>query len=196
MRRILAYLPLTIIIMLFAALPATAQQIQGQVRYAESNQPAINVTVRCEGIGGSSIQMTDSNGKFFFRVSPGHYSVTVNIPGYNAEEQSADLTDTNSNEYFFFRLKSNGTAKTASPTVINANVPEAARKEFEKGEAALAGGKKEQLQQAIPFFEKAVTLYPAFVEAQLKVATTYMDLQQWDKAEIALKKVLEIDPKE
>jgi tetratricopeptide (TPR) repeat protein len=195
MPRILIRLSLVIITLTFTAVPALAQQIQGQVRYAETNQPAIRVTVHCDGIGGNSIQMTDSNGKFFFRVSPGHYTVTVNLPGYRGEEQSADLTDTNSNEYFFFKLKPDATAKSGPAAVVDANVPEAARKEFEKADAALASNKKESTEEGIRHLEKAISIYPRFVQAQLKLGTAYMDLGQWDQAEKVLLNALATEPK-
>ena len=194
MPRTLIRFSLVIIALTFVAAPALAQQIQGQVRYTDTNQPAINVPVRCNGLGCIPILMTDTQGKFVFQLSPGHYTITVAIPGYKEAQQSADLTDNNSNEYFFFKLRPDGTAKAAGAPAVGANVPEAARKEFEKGEAALAGGKKEQMEEAAHHYEKALSLYPGFVQAQLKLGTTYMDLQQWDKAETALHKVLEIDP--
>jgi len=43
-------------------------------------------------------------------------------------------------------------------------------------------------------FEKAVSIYPKFVEAWLKLGTAYMDLGQWDKAEQALLATIEVDP--
>lgn len=196
MTRVLVRFSLFIIVLTCAVAPALAQQIQGQVRYADNNQPAVRVTVRCDGTGGNSMQMTDASGKFFVSVSPGQYTCFVRIPGYRPEEQSATLTDANSNEYFFFKLKSDGTATTPnSATVINANVPEAARKEFEKGEASLASGKKGQIEEASHHFEKALSIYPTFLEAQLRLGTTYMDLQQWEKAEAALRHAIELNPK-
>lgn len=185
------------VILVLASSHARAQQIQGQVRYSDTNQPAINTTVRCDGLGGSSIQMTDASGKFLFRVSPGHYTVSVHIPGYRNEEQSADLTDTNSSEYFFFKLKPDGTPKAAGALAGDAIVPEAARKEFEAGRAALLGegGKKADAQEGLKHLEKAVSIHPKYLDAQVMLGTTYMDLQQWDKAEKALKSALEINPK-
>ena len=195
MPRVLIRFSLLIVALTCATSPAMAQQIQGQVRYAESNQPAVRIPISCDGTGGNLIQMTDASGKFFFSVSPGQYTCRVHIPGYQDEQQSASLTDTQSNEYFFFKLKSDGTAKPVSSVIIDANVPEGARKEFEKGEALLAGGKKGQLEEATQHYEKATALYPKFLQAQLRLGTTYMDLQQWDKAEAALRRAVEIDPK-
>ena len=78
---------------------------------------------------------------------------------------------------------------------INANVPPAAQKEFDKGVAALAEGGKDKFAIAVRSFEKAVSIYPQFVEARLKLGTAYMDLEQWDKAEKALLGTIEVDPK-
>ncbi|MCU1264419.1 MAG: repeat protein [Acidobacteria bacterium] len=195
MPRVLIRLSLFAAVLICAASPALAQQIQGDVRYAANNQPAARVTVACDGTGGNSIQMTDASGKFYFRVSPGQYTCYVRIPGYKPAELSATLTDTYSNEYFPFKLISDGTAAPGTASTIDASVPEGARKEFEKGEAALAGGKKDQLLEASLHYEKALTIYPKFLQAQLKLGTTYMDLQQWDKAEAALRHAIELDPK-
>jgi tetratricopeptide (TPR) repeat protein len=195
MPRVIIRFSLFLVAFTCAAAPALAQQIQGQVRYAETNQPAVRVTIACDGTGGNLIQMTDANGKFFFAVSPGQYRCYVHLPGYRDEEQSATLTDTNSNEYFFFKLHSSGTAPTGGSAIIDASVPEGARKEFERGKALLATGKKEQLAEASQHFEKALSIYPKFLQAQLRLGTTYMDLQQWDKAEAALRHAIELDPK-
>ncbi|HEU5133264.1 MAG TPA: tetratricopeptide repeat protein, partial [Pyrinomonadaceae bacterium] len=44
-------------------------------------------------------------------------------------------------------------------------------------------------------FEKAVSIYPQFVEARLKLGTAYMDLEQWEKAQQALLATVEVDPR-
>jgi tetratricopeptide (TPR) repeat protein len=181
-----------IVIFLVAAATASAQQIQGQVRYAESGQPVLNALVECNGPGGNSQQFTDRDGKFFFRVSPGHYTVYVQLAGYKREQQSYDLTDTGSSEYWLVRLKPD---ISVTHTKLSVDVPPAARAEFEQAEMALAGNRKENLNEGVRHLEKATAIYPSFVEAELRLGTTYMDLQQWDKAELALKKTIEIDPK-
>ena len=81
------------------------------------------------------------------------------------------------------REASSNISKTGS---IDANVPAAAQKEFDKGVTALAEGGKDKTSFAVKCFEKAVSIYPKFVEARLKVGTGYMDLGQWEQAERAL----------
>ena len=179
-----------------SAYPAFTQQIQGQVRYFESGQPALNALVECDGTGGNSQQFTTRDGKFYFRVSTGHYTVQVRLAGYRQEQQSVDLIDNGSSEYMFFRLRpetSTANKPHPVPPLLDANVPPEARKEFEQAEAALSGNKKEDTEKGILHLEKALAIYSKFVEAELKLGTAYMDLQQWDKAEAALRKALEID---
>jgi tetratricopeptide (TPR) repeat protein len=183
-----------------AQLPGTAgapQSIQGTVRYAIGSKPVEHVVVRCNGTGGISEQVTDANGRFHFKVTAGHYECSVRVPGYRSESRSLDVL--NSGEFLDFRLREDGSNKSAGSDagtgVVNANIPAKAREEFDKGAAAIALGKKENFEEGAVHLEKAVSLYPQYLQAQLMLGTTYVELQQFDKAEQALKKTVEIDPK-
>lgn len=180
-----------------AQLPGTGgapQQISGTVRYAATSKPVEHAVVRCNGTGGTSERVTDANGRFAFMVSHGHYECTVRMPGFRSESRSADILTTG--EFLDFRLTEDGSGKGATtPGTIDANVPTKAREEFDKGAAAINLGKKENLEEAVLHLEKAVGLYPQYLQAHLMLGTTYAELQQYDKAELALKKTLEIDPK-
>jgi len=93
-------------------------------------------------------------------------------------------------------VRDNSASTTTSVTgSIDANVPAAAQKEFDKGVAALAAGGKDKTTFAVHCFEKAISIYPKFVDARLKLGTAYMDLEQWDEAEKALLATVEVDPK-
>jgi tetratricopeptide (TPR) repeat protein len=61
--------------------------------------------------------------------------------------------------------------------------------EFVRGREALA---KKSAQDAIVHFQKALFFYPEFFEADLLLATAFMDLRDWHKAENALMSALEI----
>ena len=180
--------------------PTTATvEIHGQVRFVDGGAPAANVLVRLESYdsGGSiSEAFTDRLGKFRFTgLPPAQYSVRVRQEGYRDAQQNVDMTTT-SNGLVMLQLSRDvsGTNKSMMGG-IDAHVPAAAQKEFDKGVAALGEGGKDKLTFAVKCFEKAVTIYPQFVEARLRLGTGYMDLEQWDKAEKALLATLEVDPK-
>jgi len=173
-------------------------EIHGQVRYAQGGAPAEHVVVRLESYdGGGPIgeTFTDSSGKFqFSSLPPAQYSVRVRQSGYREAQQTIDLTTTSSGLVLLQLLPDASSSSTVSkPGTIDANVPPAAQKEFDKGVAALAEGGKDKIAVAVKYFEKAVSLYPKFVEARLKLGTGYMDLGQWDKAEQALLATIEVD---
>ena len=199
---------LFIIVGLFfgAGLPALGQnppglsmtgQITGEVRYAEGRQPAFNVLVSCHSFEGGLIgqQNTDRSGRFRFSdLKLGQFVVTVRVSGYVEEQQTVEL-NTNPSQYLQFQLKrdESGTARSRAPGVLNASAPPPAQDEFDKAEVALAANTKEGVAQGVQHLERAIRIYPMFVQALLKLGTAYMDLGQWDKAERALRKAIEID---
>lgn len=175
-------------------------EIHGQVRFAEGGAPAEHVVVRLESYdGGGSISeaFTDRLGKFqFSALPPAQYSVRIRQTGYRDAQQNVDMTTTTSG-LVMLQLSRDPTSSTTSITgSIDANVPAEAQKEFDKGVAALAAGGNDKTTFAVKCFEKAVSIYPKFVEARLKLGTGYMDLGQWPKAEQALLATIEVDPKQ
>ena len=178
--------------LLLCASATFGQQITGRVLYNENGQAAFNVPVRCVGSEANYQVVTDRSGRFVCNVHAGHYDVTVEAPGYGREIQSVDILDSNANEFMMFRLKAEASATT---TPADPNAPSEANAEFQKAESALASRTTRGTEEAVRHLEKAVAVYPKFLQAELKLGTSYMDLQQWDKAEQALKKTLQIDPK-
>ncbi len=175
-------------------------QISGQVRYSDSGQPAFNVLVKCESInsGYCGQETTDRNGRFRFTgLDRPQYTITVRVPGYIEQRQDVELATT-TNAYLQFQLRPDGSPKAPAAgvvVVLDPSVPAAAKKEFDLAATALATQKKSGVEQAVTHLEKAVAIYPKFVEAQLMLGTAYADLGQWDKAEQALKRTVELDPK-
>jgi len=197
-------------LILLAPLPLLAQesrsqaatlsgQITGQVRYAEGRQPAVNVLVSCDSfnLGNCGQVMTDQSGRFRFTgLGPSQFVITVRAPGYIEQKENVELM-TSPSATLQFQLKSDGSAKPAAlgSAVVDSNVPASARKEFDQATAALATGKKEGLEQSVRHLEKALSIYPQFVQATLMLGTAYMDLGQLEKAEQTLKRTVELDPK-
>lgn len=176
-------------------------EINGQVRFVEGGRPAANVVVRLESYdGGGSISeaFTDRLGKFrFTALPPAMYSVRVRQSGYRDAQQNVDMTTTSNGLVMLQLVRDASTASNGATVVgsIDATVPAAAQKEFDKGVAALAEGGKDKTAFAAKCFEKAVSIHPPFVEARLKLGTAYMDLGQWDKAEHALLATVDAEPR-
>jgi Tfp pilus assembly protein PilF len=180
-----------------SSLPVT---VHGQVRFAHGAIPAENVRVRLERFSGGleAELMTDRTGKFRFSgMVPAQYVLTVHLPGFREEQRQIDLQTTTS-DYVLFQLMPEknhlGGTTTLTTKILDANVPVEAQKEFERGQAVLQSDRQDRLEQSIRHLERAVTIYPKFLEAQLKLGTVYMDLNQWEKAEQTLLRALEIKP--
>jgi tetratricopeptide (TPR) repeat protein len=183
------------------AQPATAAggQITGQIRYADTGLPAFNVLVNCDSRNSGSCgqEMTDRSGRFRFTNLPAsQFVITVRIPGYLEQRQEVELL-TSPSATLQLQLRPDGSAKSTAPgtLVLDSNVPAAARKEFDQAAELVNNGKKEGLEQGTRHLEKAVSIYPQFVEAHLMMGTAYMDLGQLDKAEVSLKRTIELNPK-
>jgi Tfp pilus assembly protein PilF len=179
--------------------PATVE-IHGQVRLVEGGAPAANVLVRLESYeGGGSVSeaFTDRLGKFrFTSLAPAIYSVRVHQPGYRDSEQNVDMT-TQTSGLVLLQIARDAAPETSASGAgtINAQIPAAAQKEFDKGIAALGEGGKEKTAFAVRCFEKAISIEPKFVEARLKLGTAYMDLGEWDKAEKSLLATIAAEPR-
>jgi Flp pilus assembly protein TadD len=177
----------------------TTVEIHGQVRFVEGGKPAANVVVRLESYdGGGSITeaFTDRLGKFrFTALPPAMYSVRVRQPGYRDAQQNVDMTTSASGLVMLQLARDAASSNSTVVGSIDATIPAAAQKEFDKGVAALAEGGKDKTTFAAKCFEKAVSIHPPFVEARLKLGTAYMDLSEWDKAEKALLATIETEPR-
>ncbi|HEY0324228.1 MAG TPA: tetratricopeptide repeat protein [Pyrinomonadaceae bacterium] len=200
-------LPLIAVLLLFAASSSFAQrdrdtysggltvEITGLVRLVDKGEPARNVQVRLERLGGGIVDQiaTDSQGRFRFQgLQRGYYNVTINAQGYNAVQQQADV-NVILRAYLVVELSPEKTATLAmqTPMVIDARVPLEAQGEFEKARGALA---LKDTKEALTHLEKAVTLYPDFYEAQFLLGTTYIAERKYEEAERALKRALEVKP--
>ncbi len=210
-----AILQITVLVIsIFGTLKINAQQtriptnfslqVNGQVRYAENRSPAENVLVRIESFtGGLAGQViTDRTGKFSFTgLQPIEYIVTIHAPGYEDVRERVNLYTANTG-YINASLVQDKTSLltsnrsniiSLSPTVIDANIPQEARTEFEKGKVLLDAGKKEKITESLQHFEKALQIAPKFLDAQLLLGLGYMDLQEWSKAEAALNAAIGIN---
>jgi len=180
--------------------PPIPVEVHGQVRLANGGAPAENVLVRLERMGsGIAGQMTtERSGKFRFSgLAQTVYTLSVRAPGFREIQQQVDL-QTATSEYVLLQLVPDKDAvapdapSTDSLKLLDANVPDEARQELMQAQAALL--ERKQPEEGVGHLEKAIKIYPHFLEAQLMLGTAYMDLRQWEKAERALRRALEINP--
>lgn len=174
-------------------------EVSGEVRLADTGQPANRIPVRLERFGGGLVDQidTDGSGRFRFPNLPrGYYRVVINAPGFRPTQQDADL-QVLFRAHLLFEIardtSTNPSGAAALTDVIDAKVPADARAEYEHGRAALA---KKDYATAVVHLRKAVDVYPQFYSAQLLLATTFMDTRQWSDAEQTLLRALEIKPDE
>jgi cytochrome c-type biogenesis protein CcmH/NrfG len=209
MARILSIKGLTLALILFSVSVGVQAQtdtrsstqppgrINGQVRLA-NGQPAAEILVSCDAWSGGMVGQvrTDNGGRFHFEnLGASQFTVSIRQPGYLPVSETVEM-QTTSNAYVQFLLKPDPNwAPSAPSSVVDANVPADAQKEYQRGDATIATGKKEDIQAAIAHYKQSLTIYPQFLTAQLKLGTVYMDLGDWSKAEQTLMKALELNPK-
>jgi len=179
------------------SLPGGSFEISGQVSSPDGRKLIQFVSVRLER-GGSLVDQrtTDSTGRFrFSRLNPGSYFISANAPGFKVAPQQVDISRFSPRIHLLLQLVPEGETFRTRPSaagVVNANVPEKARREFEKGSTALADNKTEE---GILHLERAITVHGDYYEAQELLASAYMKQENWVKASVALHRALEIEPK-
>jgi tetratricopeptide (TPR) repeat protein len=181
--------------------PRQPAEIRGQLRYAAGGAPAVDVIVRVDQLSGGFVNevRTDQLGKFrVANLSPVQYQVIIRHPGYKEIQREVNLIMTSS-EYLQLQLTAetsgSSTDKIVSAKILDSTVPLEARKEFERGEALVDSGDKKKMADSIRHFERAISIHPNFLEAKLKLGTTFMDLEQWPKAEQVLSAANEAHPR-
>ncbi|MBZ5538367.1 MAG: tetratricopeptide repeat protein [Acidobacteriia bacterium] len=174
--------------------------IHGQLRFAEGGVKAENILVRLETQEGGVVAevRTDRNGKFDFSgITQAMYRVTATMEGYLPAYQEVNLMTTYT-EYVLLTLvpdrkKVSVPKSETTEILLDSKVPKEAQDEYEKGRSELLNASDPV--KGIPHLEKAVKIYPHFVEAQLLLGTAYLDSHQLDKAQATLLQVLKIAPK-
>ena len=180
--------------------------IDVQVRNQDGTPGPRGIHIRLESAegGAEADAETVEGGKCQFRpTSSGVFIVRLTNPQYKEMSERVELIGV-SRSYITFELRPLSTEHAAdvtansspsgSPTVSVAdlNIPENARKEFEKGQAALS---VKNTDQAAKHFEKAAKLFDNYPQAFLMLGETYLEQQDWKKSEAALKKSISLEPK-
>lgn len=184
--------------------------IQGYVFFPSGRRAEGTIIIKLQSFTSGEITvMPDSSGAFIFSsLSPGNYSIVVNAgDNYELARESVFIdTDANSSRTgvrlpatprrytVMIHLQPKMGAAHAKPSVINAalaEVPEKARKLFEKGlEESRAG----EAAKAADSLKEAVALYPNFPLALNELGVQYLKLGQTQKAIETLKSAAKLSP--
>jgi tetratricopeptide (TPR) repeat protein len=168
-------------------------EVSGQVRHSETGLPAQRVPIKLERFGGGLVDQidTDSNGRFRFPNLPrGYYRVVINMPGFVALQQDADLQVV-FRAHLAFELVRQNTGEATIVDVIDARAPAPARQELTRGREALS---QRNADEAMLHFRRAIELYPEFFDAHLLKGIAHMDKREWLEAQRAFEKAVEIRP--
>jgi len=172
--------------------------IQGLVRLP-GGQPApqgVMINLENDPVGHISTSQTDSQGKFTFIgvASPGVYIVKAKHTGFRESVLRVDLT-VSPNGYVVVELQPlESSPAEASRGAVSASalaVPEAARKEFDRGRELLVD--KHSAAKSIRNFQKAIETYPNYAQAHFMLGTALMETGKPLEAQKSLEEAIRID---
>lgn len=139
---------------------------------------------------------TDSTGLFVFRrLTTGIFQVRIQTYGtaYIGQTKRVQLEPTRAFEQVDFVLETKKSASTtATPgAVFVQEVPEPARKEYERGSALLQN--PDQRKEGIESLRKAIEIFPLYFDALELLGTEYVKQQEYDSAVPILTKAIEVN---
>lgn len=137
---------------------------------------------------------TDSSGLFFFRrLTEGIFQIRIQTyqTNYIAQTKRVQLERTRSFEQVDFVLATKPSAATTSGEVFVQEVPDAARKEYERGAALLQ--KDGQQKDGLEALKKAVAIFPSYFDALELLGTEYVKQKEYEAAIPVLTKGIEVN---
>jgi tetratricopeptide (TPR) repeat protein len=199
MSRILRQFGLALVVC--SSVTAWAGFIRGQVKY-ENGQPADHVVIRLRSdvIAFQTEMQTDPQGKFDFDGLPlSTFHLTIEGQGFRPYSSNIDISMSKmAYEQITLKLDKEPEAKSVPPEgpagSLNARIaqiPPAARKEFEAGKRRMDA---HDIAGSVPHFHKAIALYPQYAEAYQLLGVVHLESGKLQEAEPELQKSTEIEP--
>ncbi len=204
-----AFILLTATSLLLISSPACAQrvyssgQIDVQVRNPDGTPARRGIHVLLESGEGGVVDdcRTVEKGKCTFTPTTGVYIVRLNEAGYLPVSVRIDLIGI-MRQFAMLDLKPLEEKATAAPAhkenletqvpVLELNVPEKARQEFDLGQKFL---EERQIDEGIAHLKKALSLYDAFPQAHLLLGSAYLEQKKWPEAESSLENAIRLNSK-
>jgi tetratricopeptide (TPR) repeat protein len=183
------------------SLAAWAGFIRGQVKIENGQSPDhIVVRLRSDVIAFQTETQTDPQGKFEFDGLPlTTFHLTIEGQGFRPYSSNIDIsTSKMAYEQITLKLDKEPEAKPVPPEgpagTLNARIaqiPPAARKEFEAGKRQMDA---HDAAAAVQRFQKAIALYPQYAEAYQLLGVVHLEGGKLQEAEPELRKATVIEP--
>ena len=205
-----------IVLGLLAAPPARAQrtsqnapagistlEIDVQVRFPDGGAGPAGIHVvleRAEGGMDSDCQTVEGGKCTLTPSDSGVFTVRLRQSGYEEVTERVELVHSD-HEYAMLTLRPLRRADGATPaedvpsgeiSVEDYSIPEKARQEFAKGEAAL---RKKKPEDGAKHFLNAVKSYANYPQAYRMLGEAYLQEKDWKRAETALRHSIALEPK-
>ena len=173
--------------------------------FDQQRKPVSNIPVELANELGQVLQRirTDGSGRFFFRgLSSGRFSVRIVPVGTNFEEQSGEIeivnisrpgsaNSENAQKDFYLRVRRNGSeSKSVTGTLFAQDVPDEAKKAYEKGISEFEGNRAETGMAALL---DAVKIYPDYYLALERLGREYVKQEKYDYARAAFMKTVSVN---
>jgi Flp pilus assembly protein TadD len=175
--------------------------ISGQVVLPSGHQVNTRIRITLTGYRLTpSTTYTDNKGRFSFQgISDGIYSVQVEGESnlYEPVSQEVRVIYGASSPLLITLREKAGAANRSKAGVVSVGeldeqVPDEAKKEFEKGAELSDKGK---FQDAIERFKKALAILPNYLRARNSLGVQYLKLGRWAEATEQFEKAIQINPK-
>jgi len=142
------------------------------------------------------IQLTE-DGTFEFRdIDPGQYNIRLMESNGAVIQEDFIMVRDNLSEWLVLRVHERPKAMPAGPGVISVEkllhpVPSKATKEFDLASEASRTG---NVSKSVQHLERAIRIYPEYMEAHNNLGVRFMNLDQFDKALPEFQKAVALDP--
>ncbi len=177
---------------------ASGGSIRGRVVLPSGGFLSEGVRISLSTIRGVEASVyTDNSGRFeFTRLVAGKYQISADADRERFEIATESI-EVVRNQPVFLNIVLKEKAQAGRPkagvlsaTELDSNIPEKARKEFERASNLTREGKAEE---AIAHLRKAIEIYPRYLMAHNDLGAQLLDLGRMAEAEAALRRALSID---
>lgn len=175
--------------------------------FDQQRRPVAQIPVELINEVNSVIQRTrtDGSGRFFFGgLPPGRFSIKVLPLGTNLEEQTQEvelsgmgalgrvITEHAQRDFYLKLRRDNTESNTINEAIFVQDVPENARKIYEKAVSDLNGNK---FDLGIKGLQNALEIFPTYFLALERLGLIYLNQQKYENAVEILSKMVTVNPR-